>query len=188
MKPVTKLILCACIIVYVAGLWKVIIEFGLDDLLAAYGIAALYGRLPEANVDLTGFYVAWAIYTVLFGLLTYFVCRYSNRAVKEQEDLQAEASVVTSYADRMSSLLARYDHSEIKDTAVRQKLQTLARQIASLPPAVARNAAAKSQIANIVTNLQDLLDDHCTLEAFSSAVDVARDDVNSLKRQTTVIN
>lgn len=132
-------------------------------------------------------YIGLAIYTVLFVIVTYIIYRYTEQTSKEQDQLQQESSVVVSYAECMNVLLAQYDRSSIKDVAVKQKLQKLSRQIASLPPAVVRNATLKSEVVNIVSALKDLLSDNCTGGTFGAAVDNASDAINSVKRRSVTV-
>lgn len=132
-------------------------------------------------------YIGLAIYTVLFVIVTYMIYRYTEQTSKEQDQLQQESSVVVSYAECMNVLLAQYDRSSIKDVAVKQKLQKLSRQIASLPPAVVRNATLKSKVVNIVSALKDLLSDNCTGGTFGAAVDNASDAINSVKRRSVTV-
>lgn len=115
------------------------------------------------------------------------IYRYTEQTSKEQDQLQQESSVVVSYAECMNVLLAQYDRSSIKDVAVKQKLQKLSRQIASLPPAVVRNATLKSEVVNIVSALKDLLSDNCTGGTFGAAVDNACDAINSVKRRSVTV-
>ena len=124
---------------------------------------------------------------MLFVIVTYIIYRYTEQTSKEQDQLQQESSVVVSYAECMNVLLAQYDRSSIKDVAVKQKLQKLSRQIASLPPAVVRNATLKSEVVNIVSALKDLLSDNCTGGTFGAAVDNASDAINSVKRRSVTV-
>ena len=184
MKTVTKIILCSCVFCYFAGLWAIASRFGLVKLITRYGLAESFDQIPTDFPQVKYLYIGLAVYTVLFVLLSYILYRYSESAVKEQETLQQESAVVVSYGERMNALLAQYDCGSTKDAKVRQKLQTLSRQIASLPPAVARNVSLKSEVANIVSNLQDLLTDGCAPQVFSAAIDNARDAVDSVKRRS----
>ena len=184
MKTVTKITLCSCLFCYFAGLWAIASRFGIVKLIMRYGLAESFDQIPADFPQVKYLYIGLAVYTVLFVLLSYILYRYSEGAVKEQETLQQESAVVVSYGERMKALLAQYNRSSTQDAKVRQKLQTLSRQIASLPPAVARNAGLKSEVANIVSGLQNLLTDGCASEAFAAAIDNARDAVDSVKRRS----
>lgn len=184
MKTVTKIIMCSCVFCYFAGIWMIASRFGLIKLITRYGLAESFEQIPKDFPQIKYLYIGLAVYTVLFAILTYILYKYSERTGKEQEQLQNEASIVVSYAERMNVLLSQYERSNNKDANIRQKLQTLSRQIASLPPAIVRNAVLKSEVANIVSNLQDLLSDNCSTETFSAAIDNARDAIDSVKRRS----
>lgn len=184
MKTVTKIIVCSCVFCYFAGLWIIASRFGLIKLATRYGLSESFNQIPKDFPQIKYLYIGLAIYTIFFAILFYILYKYSERTVIEQIQLQQETSIVVSYAERMKVLLSQYEHSSIKDTDVKQKLQTLSRQVSSLPPAVVRNASLKSEVANIVSNLQELLSDNCTGEAFTAAIDSARDAIDSVKRRS----
>lgn len=187
MKTITKITLPSCVVCYFGGLWFIASRFGLVKLLSRYGFSQAFNEIPKDFPEIKYLYIGLAIYTVLFAILTYLLYGYTERTVKEQEQLQQEASVVVSYAECMNVLLAEYDRSSIKDVAVKQKLQKLSRQIASLPPAVVRNVTLKSEVVNIVTGLKDLLSDNCTGGTFGAAVDNACDAISSVKRRSVTV-
>ena len=176
MKTVTKIILCSCVFCYFAGLWTI----------AQYGLEYA-DQIPEEFLQTKYLYIGLAVYTVLFVVLSYVIYRYSESTAKEQETLQQESAVVASYGEHMNTLLSQYERSGTKDSKVWLKLHTLSRQIASLPPTVARNTSLKSEVANIVSSLQDLLADNCPPETFAAAIDNARDAVDSIKRRSITI-
>ena len=163
-------------------------RFGLMKLITRYGLSESFDQIPKDFPQIKYLYIGLAVYTVLFVALSYFIYKYSERTAKEQVQLQQEVSIVMSYTERMNVLLSQYEHSSIRDTKVRQKLQTLSRQIASLPPAVVRNASLKSEVTNIVGSLQELLADNSSTDIFSSAIDNARDAIDSVKRRSVTTN
>ena len=162
----------------------VVSRFGLITLITRYGLADSFDLIPKDFPQVKYLYIGLAVYTVLFVVLSYCIYKYCEKTAKEQIQLQQENSTVVSYAKCMSVLLSQYERSSIKDAKVRQKLQTLSRQIASLPPAVVRNASLKSEVTNTVNRLQDLLADNCSADVFSSAIDIARDAIESVKRRS----
>lgn len=188
MKTVTKIIMCSCLFCYFAGLWMIASRFGLIKLITRYGLAESFDQIPKDFPQVKYLYMGLAVYTLLYAILSYFIYKYSERTAKEQAQLQQEASIVVSYAERMNVLLSQYERSSIRDVKVRQKLQTLSRQIASLPPAVVRNASLKSEVTNTISSLQDLLADGCSADVFSSAIDNARDAIDSVKRRSITTN
>ena len=156
-------------------------------LLSRYGLSQAFDEIPKDFPQIKYLYIGLAIYTVLFVIVAYMLYTYTERTSKEQDQLQQEASIVVSYAECMNVLLAQYDRSSIKDATVKQKLQKLSRQIASLPPAVVRNATLKSEVVNIISGLKDLLSDNCTGGTFGAAVDNASDAINSVKRRSVTV-
>lgn len=180
--------MCSCLFCYFAGLWMIASRFGLIKLITRYGLAESFDQIPKDFPQVKYLYIGLAVYTVLFVILSYFIYKYSERTAKEQVQLQQEVSIVVSYAERMNLLLSQYERSSIKDAKQKQKLLTLSRQIASLPPAVVRNASLKSEVANTVSGLQNLLADNCSADVFSSAVDDARDAIDSVKRRSVTTN
>lgn len=179
--------MCSCVFCYFAGMWMIADQLDLIDEVYEFGvIEVLHGNVPN-DIPWNYLYIGLAVYTLLFAVVTYILFRFCERAVKEQEQLQEEASVVMSYTERMKILLSQYERNDIKDVNVKQKLQTLSRQIASLPPTVVRNANLKSEVSNIVETLQDLLSDKCSVESFSAAIDNARDSIDSVKRRSVTI-
>lgn len=187
MKTVTKIILCSCVFCYFAGLWMIASRFGLLKLITRYGLAESFDRIPKDFPQVRYLYALLVVYTVLFAILGYVIVKYSGRVTKEQEQLQQEVAVVVSYAERMNILLSQYERSNINNIKVKQRLQTLSRQIASLPPAVACNANMKLEVSNIVGELQKLLSDQCSIESFSAAIDNACDAIDSLKRRSIIV-
>lgn len=188
MKTVPKIIMYSCLFCYFAGLWMIASRFGLIKLVTRYGLAESFDQIPKDFPQIKYLYIGLAVYTVAFVILTYFIYKYSEGTAKEQIQLQQEISIVMSYSERMNVLLSQYERSNIKDTKVRQKLQILSRQIASLPPAVARNSSLKSEVTNVVSSLQDLLADNCSADIFSSAIEKARDAIDSVKRRSITTN
>lgn len=186
MKTVTKIIVYSCVFCYFAGLWMIASRFGLIRLITRYGLSESFNQIPKDFPQVKYLYIALAVYTLLFALLSYILYKYSKRTVKEQILLQQETSTVVSYVERMNVLLAQYEHSSINDANVRQKLQTLSRQVSSLPPAVVRNASLKSEVVNIINNLQEVLFDNCSVDIFSIAIDNARDAIDSVKRRSVI--
>lgn len=178
----------SCLFCYFAGLWMIASHFGLIKLITRYGLTELFDQIPKDFPQVKYLYIGLVVYTVLFVILSFFIYKYSERTVKEQIQLQQEASIIVSYAERMKVLLSQYERSSIKDAKISQKLQALSRQIASLPPAVVRNSSLKSEVTNIVSSLQDLLADNCSTNNFSSAIDNARDAIDSVKRRCVTIN
>ena len=166
----------------------IVSRFGLIKLITRYGLAESFDQIHKDFPQVMHLYIGLAVYTVFFVILSFFTYKYSERTTKERVQLQQEVSIVVSYAERMNVLLSQYEHSSIKDAKVRQKLQTLSRQIASLPPTVVRNASFKSEVTNIISGLQELLKDNCTSDIFSSAIDNARDAINSVKRRSVTKN
>lgn len=187
MKTITKIIMYSCLFCYFAGLWIISSRFGLIKLITRYGLAESFHQMPKDFPQVKYLYIGLVGYSVLFLLLSYIIYKYSERSVNEQEQLQEEVYMVMSYTERLNNLLSQYDHSDIKDVNTKQKLQTLSRQIASLPPAVIRKVELKTVVSEIVDNLQHLLSDNCSIEAFSAAIDKARDTVDSIKRRSVTI-
>ena len=187
MKTVTKITAWSCVFCYFAGFWIIASRFGLLKLVTKYGIAEAFDQIPKDFPQIKYLYIGLAVYTVLFILLSYIIIRYSEQAAKDQEQLQLKTAEIVSYAELMKTLCAQYERSDIKNTGVAQKLQTLSRQIASLPPAVVRNVNMQAEISNVIKNLQTLLSDKCTAESFSAAIDNARDAVDSIKRRSITI-
>lgn len=187
MKFISKVTIISCVCCYFGGLWFIASRFGLAKLLSRYGLSQAFNEIPKNFPQIKYLYIGLAIYTMLFVIVTYMIYRYTEQTSKEQDQLQQESSVVVSYAECMNVLLAQYDRSSIKDVAVKQKLQKLSRQIASLPPAVVRNATLKSEVVNIVSALKDLLSDNCTGGTFGAAVDNASDAINSVKRRSVTV-
>jgi len=182
MKTVTKIILGSCIFCYFAGIWIIASKFGLVKVFVRYGIADAFEKIPEDFPQIKYLYAGLIAYSIIFVLIAYFICKSSNKAAKEQEELQVQSAEVASYAELMTNLVSRYNRLQNRDARISQKLQMLSRQIASLPPAVVRNANMKSKVCNVITNLDNLLDGDCTPESFSSSIDMARDEIDSLKR------
>lgn len=187
MKTVIKIILGSCIFYYFAGLWTIASRFGLVKIFVRYGVSESFDKIPEDFPQIKYLYIGLIVYTVVFILVAYLICKSGNRTVKEQEQLQQQSAEVASYAELMASLLSRYGRSQNCEPKVRQKLQMLSRQIASLPPAVVRNANMAAKVRSIINNLQDLHDNNCSSEVFSSAIDTAKDDIDSLKRLSVTI-
>lgn len=178
--------MCSCLFCYLAGLWVIASRFGLFKLITLYGLAESFDQIPNGFPQVKYLYIGLAVYTVLFVMLSFFIYKYSERAAKEQVQLQQEGSIVVSYEECMNVLLSQYERSSIKDAKVRQKLQILSRQIASLPPAIVRNASLKIEVTNTISGLQDLLADNCSAEVFSLAIDDARDTIDSVKRRNLI--
>lgn len=187
MKTITKIICTSCVFCYFAGLWIIATRFGLIKLISKYGVSELLNGIPKDFPQMKYLYIGLGVYTILFAAISYFIVKYSEKTVNEQSKLQQETSVVVSLAETMNSLLAQYDRSDIKDTKVRQKLQLLQRNIASMPPAVAHTPNLKSEVANTISTLQDLLADKASNEAFSAAIDNALDMADSVKRRCKTI-
>lgn len=183
MKTVTKITLWTCVFLYFAGLWVIASRFGLLKLISKYGLSQAFEQIPENFPQMKYLYIGLIAYTLIFAALVWLICRYTEQASKEQEQLQQEASVVVSYSERMYRLLATFERSEMNDAKTKQKLQNLTRRITSLPPAVTRNSSLNSEVSNIVGRLQDLLADGCTPQSFSSAIDNAIDNIDSVKRR-----
>lgn len=183
MKTVTKIILCSSVFCYFAGLWIIASRFGVVKLISKYGMTQAFDQIPKDFPQMKYLYIGLIAYTVVFAALVWIICRYSERTSEEQEQLQQEAAVVVSYSERMNRLLSMFERSDMKDAKTKQKLQNLTRRIASLPPAVARNANMSSEVSNIIGRLHDLLSDGCTADSFLAAVDTAVDDIDSVKRR-----
>lgn len=188
MKSVTKIILYSCVFVYGAGLWVIASRFGLVKLITRYGLAESFDQIPKDFPQVEYLYIGLIGYTILFAILTYFIVKYSERTVKEQAQLQQEAAVVASFAEKMNLLLSQYERSDVKDANTKRRLQTLARQIASLPPAVVRNASSNSEVSDVISELQDILMDNSSVEAFSTAIENARSTIDSIKRRSITLN
>lgn len=187
MKTVTKIILSSCFFCYFGGIWIIISRFGLVKIITRYGLAELFDQIPKEFPQIKILYMVLAIYTILYIFVTYLIYKTSNRASNEQEQLQQDATFIKSYAERMQVILAQFERSEIKDTYVRRRLQTLSCQIASLPPTIVKNASIKSEIENIFDRLNSLLSDNCSLDPLSKAIDVAIDEINSIKRRSITV-
>ena len=188
MKTTTKIISASCVFCYFAGLWIIATRFGLIKLISRYGVSELLDGIPKDFPQMKYLYIGLGVYTVLFAAISYFIIKYSEGAANEQTQLQQESGAVASYSESMNTLLAQYDRSDIKDTKKRQKLQLLQRSIASLPPAVIRTANLKSEVANTITGLQDLLADKASADSFAAAIDNALDTIDSVKRRCKTIN
>lgn len=180
--------MCSCLFCYFAGLWMIVSRFGLINLITRYRLAESFDLISKDFPQVKCLYIGLTVYTVLFVILSFLIYKYSERTAKEQVQLQQEVSIVVSYVERMNMLLSQYEHSSINNEIVRQKLETLSRQIASLPPAVVRNASLKSEVTNTVSRLLDLLADKCSADVFSLAIDTARDAIDSIKRKCVTTN
>lgn len=186
MKTITKIILSSCIFCYFAGIWIIASRFGLIKLMSRYGLAEAFDQIPKDFPQIKYLYIGLAVYTVFFVIAACIAVKVSQRASEEQERLQQESGAVATYA-QMNMLLSRFERSAINDANVKQKLQKLSRRIASLPPAVVRDAGMKAEVTGIVGVLQELLSDNCTVEAFSAAIDNAQDNIDSLKRRSVTV-
>lgn len=187
MKSITKITLCSCFFCYFAGLWTIASRFGLVKLITKYGLSESFDQIPKDFPQIKYLYIGLAIYTIVFIILSYFIVRYCELTEKKQEQLQQEASVVASYSEEMSILLSQFECSEIKDAKTKQKLQSLSRKIASLPPMVARNTSFKTEVVTVINNLQDMLLDNSSVEAFSTAIDKAQKTIDSIKRRSVTV-
>lgn len=187
MKTITKIILGSCIFCYFAGIWIIASRFGLIKLMSRYGLAEAFDQIPKDFPQIKYLYIGLAVYTVFFVIAACIAVKVSQHASEEQERLQQESGAVATYAEQMNMLLSRFERSAINDANVKQKLQKLSRRIASLPPAVVRDAGMKAEVTGIVGVLQELLSNNCTAEAFSAAIDNAHDNIESLKRRSVTI-
>lgn len=180
--------MCSCLFCYFAGLWMIASRFGLIKLITRYGLAESFDQIPKDFPQVKYLYIGLAVYTALFVILSYFIYKYSERTAKEQVLLQQEVSIVVSMTERVNVILSQYERSSIKDANVKQKLHTLSRQIASLPPVVVRNTSLKSEVTSALSNIQDLLAHNCSADVFSSAIDKALDVIDSVKRRSVTSN
>lgn len=158
-------------------------RFGLVKLIMRYGLSGSFDQIPKDFPQIKYLYVALAVYTVLFAILTYIIYRYCERTAKEQDRLQEEVVVAVSYTECMNVLMSQYQRSSINDAKINQKLQTLSRMIASMPPAIARDLELKSEVSSSINYLQTLLSDDCSREIFSAAIDKSYETIESVKRR-----
>lgn len=137
-------------------------------------------------------YYALVGYTLLYVGAIYLIYKVTSQAGKEQDVLQQQACEIVNYAERINILLSSYirhaKSNNITDKTAEQKLKFIQRQVASLPPNVIKNASLKSNLSNVVEELQNQISPEFDYQLFCSMLDSAIDTINSLKHKSINIH
>ena len=178
MKTVNKIILLSCIFCYFAGIYFIVLKFGLIKLLVRYGMSEIFDEIPKNFPEIKYLYWGLAVYTVIFILLSIIILRTASKHGKEMDQIKSEASEVQDYSETLRQLLAQNTNSTITT-----KLQVLQRQVAALPPAVIRDGTAHQELSNIVRTITTVIDSNDNQNVLS-AIDDAMAKVKSLQRKS----
>lgn len=191
MKTVNKIIMCACVVAYFAGLWIIASRFGFVKLLVRYGVSGVFEEIPKTFPEVKYLYYGLGLYTLLFIIVACVVYAVITRHSKEQDDLQQEAASVAGYAERMNGIASDYRFSIREETAAERSamssIQALQRRIASLPPAAVRDEAIAAALEKTVVELRELVSGGCDTESLAGAVDKAMVEIEALKRKCVTI-
>ncbi len=186
MKSVTKIILCFCLFCYFAGLWILATRFGLIKLIFKYGITQFVEWIPKDFPKFEYLSIGLVAYTVIFILFYYILSEICDKIVREQEKLQEDSSTISSYTNQVMELITLYKCQNGKDEKVKNKIQSLSRKIASLPPSFIRNVDVDC-IGNIIDHLRNQINDNVSPEVLSSSIDTAKEQIESIKQKNTII-
>ena len=192
MKTTRNILMCSCIFCYFAGLWIIASRFGIVKVFTKYNLSEAIDKIPENFPNIEYLYYGLAGYTFLFKIVTYIIYNVASQAGKEQDELQQQSCEVNNYAEKVNTLLSSYirqaKSNNITDKTAEQKLKHIQRQVASLSPNVIKNATMKSSLANIITELQDILTAEFDYSRFCSTLDSAIDTIDSIKHKSITIH
>lgn len=182
----------SCVFCYFAGMWIIASRFGLFKILMRYGVTEIFDEIPKSFPQMKYLYIAFAVYTLLFAIVTYIIYKVVSRQEEDHRILQQQVSEVANFANQVADLQTLYARfakvNNIPDTVGELKLKMLQHQIAALPPAIVRNPTMKSNLASIISEINDFISPDFDYRTFCCMLDSAIDTVNSLKRKTVNIN